>query len=887
MDEDVVKAIIDTVYEDKGVKEAKQDFADIETKAKTTGNNLSKAFAAGKFAIFGQAIKKSAEFIADVTKKSADYIETLNVLQVAFDGNTESIRKFSSKLADTLNLDDSTIISAAAHFKVLTQSMGIATETGEKLSELMTKMTLDISSLYNMDFDKAQTALQYAMEGRGTSLKQRTGVSVLETSVQTTLDTIGVDAYVEDMNDAEKAIARVISMEYQLMSSQGDLARTIEAPANQMRIMGEQISMLARNIGNVLLPVVAKILPYFNALLIVLNAIISALARLVGYKEGMFDTFQESNTIDYFDGVGGAIDNVGKSAEKAAKKLQGLRVFDKLNVIKTPTDSGGSGGGGAGGGVGGINPNLLKAFDKMADQYKTKLDEVKTKATEIAEIILKWLGFQKRINEETGKTEWYFAGFGEKSSNIVKSIEKIKNSIVDIFTSPNVVKASEKWVESVTTNISKITKSIAKIGLNMAEMLVGSIEKYLQNNKKRISKFIANMFTISSDDINLTGAFIEALGKLSEVFTGDTAKKIGADIMAIFFNPIMSVTELLSKFIADIKENVLTPIIDNVELIKTTIEGILPPIQTVLDTLAGAFTHFGDTLNELYDKHIKPYFEDMRKALSDTFSKFLEVYNQYFAPFVKETADDIKELWDKNLKPLWDNLVKLIGSIIDNIKVIWKKWVMPFIDWCIQYILPILVPIFRTIKDTFFNIIRVISDLISGLLTKFRGVLQFLSGVFTGDWEKAWKGIKNIFKGIVDSLVGVFKFPLNSIIDSINNFTQSLSSINLPDWVPGAGGKSIKIKRIPHLAEGGMPEVGQMFIANEKGAELVGQIGGKTFVANQNQMLDIIDKKLQNAGGLKNATFVIQVGDETIAKKVLNDLNDMAKSNGKPIKIGG
>ena len=344
MDNNDVNIRYKSTYDSQGEDKATQGLQNVEKKGKDVGSSLKTAFSVGKFAIFGTAIKKVTQYMAEASKKSADYIETLNVLQVAFDGNTESIRKFSSKLADTLNLDDSTIISAAAHFKVLTKSMGIATETGEKLSKLMTQMTLDLSSLYNIDFDKAQTALQYAMEGRGTSLKQRTGVSVLETSVQTTMDVLGIDAYVEDMNDAEKAIARVITMEYQLMSSQGDLARTIEAPANQFRIMKEQINMLARNIGNVLLPAVAKILPYLNAILIVLNAIISALARLVGYKEDMFDTFEDSNTIDYFGDVGSAIDGVGNSADAAAKKLQGLRGFDKLNVIKSPTETGGAGG---------------------------------------------------------------------------------------------------------------------------------------------------------------------------------------------------------------------------------------------------------------------------------------------------------------------------------------------------------------------------------------------------------------------------------------------------------------------------------------------------------------------------------------------------------------
>ena len=96
------------------------------------------------------------------------------------------------------------------------------------------------------------------------------------------------------------------------------------------------------------------------------------------------------------------------------------------------------------------------------------------------------------------------------------------------------------------------------------------------------------------------------------------------------------------------------------------------------------------------------------------------------------------------------------------------------------------------------------------------------------------------------------------------------------------------VSLVKAYAQGGLPSVGQMFIANERGPELVGQIGGQSFVANQNQMMDIIDKKLSNAGGgVNNATFIIKVGSEEIGKTVLRDLNKMARTNGQTITIGG
>lgn len=409
---------IDIEKKGNGAKQAKDDVKDLEKNVQNINKTLSSA-------VITATLSKVSQKLIEAVKKSADYIETLNLLDVAYDGNTKAVREFTKQYAEILNLDDSTLISSAAHFKVLSQSMGLATETGEKFAKLLTQMTLDVSSLYNIDFEKAQSALQYAVEGRGTSLKQRTGVSVLETSVQTTLDTLGIDAVVEDMNDAEKAIARLISMEYQLQSSQGDLARTIEAPANQFRVLAEQATMAGRNIGNIFLSAVANVLPYLNGLMIALNKILAAIASLFGYSEGMFDFFDSGDVgsiTDSFNDLGGAVSGVGSSADKTRKKLLGLRGFDRLNVIKTPTESKGSGGGGGGTG---INPKLLDAFNKMADLYDSKLEGIRTKASDIAEKILKWLGFTYELDPITGKLKLKYNGLSTTLKNMWNTFKKL------------------------------------------------------------------------------------------------------------------------------------------------------------------------------------------------------------------------------------------------------------------------------------------------------------------------------------------------------------------------------------------------------------------------------------------------------------------------------
>ena len=511
-----------------------------EKKVEKLSSNLENAFSVGKFALFSKGLKEITSYLGSAVKQSADYIETLNVLDVAFNNNTESIKKFSNQIAQTLNLDDSTIIKAASHFKVLSQSMNMANETGEKLSKLMTQMTLDLSSLYNMDFNKAQTALQYAMEGRGTSLKQRTGVSVLETSVQTTMDVLGIDAYVKNMNDAEKALARVITMEYQLRSSQGDLARTIEAPANQMRVMGEQLSLLARNIGNVFLPAVAAVLPYLNAFLIVLNSIVSAIAKLVGFSESMFDFFDSSDVVDSFDDIGAAIDGVGSSADSTAKKLQGLRGFDKLNVIKTPSSGGGSGG--AGGGAGTINPDLLAAFNKMADQYKNNLDNIKTKATQIAEAFQEWAKCLKVIEEPlkniAGLT---YDGLKYIWKNVLQPLGK--------WIADELIPAAAKTIAAALEVIYEVGKNLFVIYKKIYETVVQPFARSIGNAIVSSLKTIANVLNTIAKNKFLTGLLtaVTAFTQLKTVLGLIVKTKLGkflSDVTSLLIGDVKSVKTL-------------------------------------------------------------------------------------------------------------------------------------------------------------------------------------------------------------------------------------------------------------------------------------------------------------------------------------------------------
>ena len=191
----------------------------------------------------------------------------------------------------------------------------------------------------------------------------------------------------------------IVSLTRQLSEATNDFGRTIESPANEMRILSEQWERLSRAIGNLFMPILAKILPYLNAILRVLTEIINTVATLFGFNTDDYDYFSgiADSVLDLEEGLDGA-------SESAKKLKQGLRGFDKLNVITTPT----SASTGVVGGTGTIDPKIWEAFNDAYEEYNNKLENVQMKATKIRDAIMEWLGFTKVIDEETGDVSFKF-----------------------------------------------------------------------------------------------------------------------------------------------------------------------------------------------------------------------------------------------------------------------------------------------------------------------------------------------------------------------------------------------------------------------------------------------------------------------------------------------
>ncbi len=259
-------------------------------------------------------------------------------------------------------------------------------------------------------------------------------------------------------------------------------------------------------------------------------------------------------------------------------------------------------------------------------------------------------------------------------------------------------------------------------------------------------------------------------------------------------------------------------------------ENVLKPLGEFLGTVfVAAWNVVSDAAGWLWQNVLVPFGEFLVWFWNSVLVPIGSVLVDILGVSFQTVADIAKSFWENVLVPLGNALAEMFGPAVEAVSAVlsflWNDVFVPLAEFLISIFKPIieaLIEVFEFLWQNVFeplaefvsgvfvavfdNMFESIGDIIDGLKNIFIGLLNFITGVFTGDWEKAWEGVKQIFKGVFDSLWGIVKFPFNLIIDGLNTLIRGLNSIsfNVPDWVPGIGGKSfgINIPLIPKLATG-------------------------------------------------------------------------------------
>lgn len=742
----------------------KTQMAGITGLAKKAGMALAAAF----------SIKKVVDFRKSCLELGSDLAEVQNVVDVTFPSMTAQVDKFAQSAAKSFGLSETMAKQYTGTFGAMAKAFGFTEKQAYDMGTTLTGLAGDVASFYNISQDEAYTKLKSVFTGETESLKDL-GVVMTQTALDAYAMANGFGKTTSQMSEAEKVALRYAFVQDQLTAATGDFVRTSDSWANQCRIMKLQFDSLKASIGQGLINLFTPVLRVINAVIGKLAVLASSFKSFTELITGKKSSAQQIADVGNAASTGmnsaaESADNATKStnktasaAKKAAKEMRSLMGFDKINKLDSKTDSSTSPNRNA---VPSTDFGSLAQGDTVIDKTDKKMQGLINRCKELASLFKK--GFT--------------IGFGDsdkKIESINNSIKNIGKNLKDIFFDKEVVNSANKCADSIVLAFGKITGSFARIGLTIADNLIGGVDKYLEKSKDYIKKNLISIFDVTGEIADLSGDFAVAIADIFDVFSSDDAKGITADIIGIFADGYLGAKTIGLKFVRDIEKLIVTPVTQNVDKIKTAFENILAPIQIVLDTIHQSVKNTFTKINAVYDKHIEPLFDSVTQGISDVAGTFLDAFNTYIAPVLKDLATEFDGTWKRHVQPALDGIIDLLGSVADLVKVLWKNILQPFINWVVKNIMPILAPIIKKLGDKFLDLLTAVSDVVKGITKVLKGLIDFLTGIFSGDWQKAFSGLKQVVSGFKTAFSAAWKFIKDNILSKALSHLEGSFS---PAW---------------------------------------------------------------------------------------------------------
>lgn len=729
---------------------------------------------------------------------ASDIQEVQNVVDTAFGSMSYKMEEFAQNSIKQFGISKLSAKQLGSTFMAMGASMLDNMEEASDMAINLTARAADMASFYNKSIEETSFALKSIYTGETESLKEY-GVVMTQVNLEEFARQRGINKSIQAMTQAEKVEMQYAYVMQQTALAAGDFARTSDSWANQTRILSEQFKELASVIGGGLIAALTPVVKFLNTILTMAIAVAKQIGALLGKLFGISMPIASaakgasdiasgmSNVADNADSAAGSAGNLKKgldSAGKAAKKAgdaakRSLAPFDKLTVLSKEASgagSGGSGGGGSGGGGGGAGGG---GFQMPQVEMKEETQE----AGEFSDALEGILDRLKQLKDLFVAGFW--DGLGDYKpilDDLKRDLESIWKTLKDIFTDPEVVGAANRFFDSLAFASGQVVGSVASIGLTIASNLIGGMEKYLTQNVDRIKKYIIGMFDVGSDIVSIIGNTASALADIFSVFAGDTAQQITGNIIGIFAEVGMMVSETALKLGRDILNMITKPIIENKDKIKTAIEGMLEAIEPFTSGLLTAVQTVRDAVADIYDNHLKPLFDSIADGLSTILGTLLDGYNQYVVPVLQQIGERFRALMEGPFGDTVNKIAVFIGKLIDALKLLWESVLVPLFSWIAANIMPVLAKIIEFIGNRLLNKLETVIKVVGDIAEALGGLVDFVVGIFTGDWEKAWEGIKQVVSGAWNAIKDIVEGKWNALKTIIKSGVDIVKNVITVAW---------------------------------------------------------------------------------------------------------
>lgn len=669
----------------------------------------------------------------------------------------------------SLGMDPSQLMNYQAMFGQMSSSMGVSSETALKLSQALTEIGADLASVKNMDFEKVWEDMASGLAGMSRTL-DKYGVNIRNVNLQQKLNEIGIKANISALNQNDKALLRAIILLDSTRYAWGDLADTINQPANQLRLIEANFKNLSRTIGSLFLPIVQTVLPYVNALVIALQRLFAWLASIMGVDlSGVSSAVGGMDIGGFMEDAEGASGALGSAAENAKKLKTHLLGIDELNVVEP--DTGGGSNGGAGGGIGG---GLLdEAFNDALEEYQKVWDEafanMENRAQELADRIGKIFEPIKKLisgdffgagadigsgitnflsnipwNEVYQGASKFGSGLAEFLNGLIspelfgevgKTIAGSLNTALHFLDSFGEEFEWKEFGDSIAAGVNNFFATfdfalLADTINTWANGVLDSVIAFLDETEWEMIGEQIGTFLEGIDFIEIGKKIGQALWKAInagiELFKGMFSK---APIETTIIGVVASIGLLggvaneISSIISGL-HTFLTPLLTIFsgigEILSTTVipflTGLSAPILAVVAAIAALVAGLGITYATNED--VRESFSQAISAIKDGLQPALEFVTDTLLPDLSNGWDRLMEI----LSPLGDFLSGMFVSI-------WQDMINPALRYVGETVLPKLTETFENLWN------NVLVPLGSFLADVLKPVIQIISDALTLLWQ--------------------------------------------------------------------------------------------------------------------------------------------------------
>lgn len=717
---------------------------------KKVGVAIASAFSVAVIKNFGQ---KCIESSASVQAANSQFAQTFGDMQ-------EQASAAMKAVADESKITQSRLQGVGTSIYAFAKTTGMESSQALTMMQDALKVTADSAAYYDRSLEDTSESLKSFLKGNFEN-DAALGLSCTETTRNTAANKLYGKSF-KDLSESQKQLTllQMVKDANKLSGALGQASRESDGWENVLGNLKETWNQFLAIIGK----------PILQGAVVVVKNITSALSTLTEHARNAINSLSElfgwdtssvssdlSSTASSVGSIASeadssseSLDNVANSAEKAKGSVAG---FDKLNVLSKNDSSSSSDGASTDLSSGIVNSSVSNTVDttskKFSNAFKNFYEESGFK------------GFVEKVQKGIEKVDW--SSIKDNCQSIMKnaipiaqasisSVQQIGVSALDAYGSAvgGFTMVSGKQIQTLTGGIAKwLDKDKSKIN-----SFINDFTSSFKNGFSNLSTFFDGWFGLLGDSVDRMRPKIETA--ISDLLSGFT--NFGISVGTVVSGGFEIATESLSKWIEKDGEEIST-FFDNMQIM----------LADVMTLVGDIFGDIGTTVLDWWNgEGGSSVFSNICDMFTNIGTTFMNVWNDWIKPAWDFIVGVVQSAWDNWLKPVFESALSLFGKLCEAVSTVWNNFLSPLVNWIVDFFGPMFTNVFNAIKGIFDTVFTFIGDLVSGLWKSLGGLCDFVTGVFSGDWEKAWNGIKDFFKGIWDGIWAIVKGVINYIIDGIN-----------------------------------------------------------------------------------------------------------------------